>query len=274
MQINRSLGYIMFMVGLGMLLVSFVFPMVTVIVDTTPPKWVLDQYGSIVGGIVPSDGQTYSTITQVAVCVYDDESGVASIKAMVDSTTYDCTQTEGFANGNGWWKSPVFATLPSGSHSIKVVATNYAGLSTTYSGTFIISTVLAGNWFVSGQAVTKSSQVIYVTSTTVTFQFDETSGVDDSKIICTVVEGSTTLLTLTNTAANTWKGSYTFSVGTHTLQLKASDGTQTVTMSVINIQIGPTPLKLPQVNTLQILGLASTGIGLLLIFTGRKKGGR
>jgi len=261
---NQSLGYIMFLAGAFMLLVSFVFPMVTVLVDNTPPTWIMTSDGKV--GITPRNGETYSLVTSVIVFVKDEESGVESVKATVDTTTYDCSSMPNF------WYSGIFPALPVGSHSIKVVATNGVGLSTTYSGTFTVYTNLQGNWYVNGVQITDPAQVIKATSLIVNFQFDKTLGVEDSKITCTVVEGSTVLLTLTNTVANTWKGSYTFTTGQHSLTLKASDGTQTVTMSVIGMQIGPTTPKLPQLNTLQILGLASTGIGLLLIFTGRKRG--
>ena len=102
------------------------------------------------------------------------------------------------------------------------------------------------------------------------FKFVKTAGVADSSITCTVWEGTTQLLTLTNSAMSTWTGSYTFTLGKHTLDLKASDGTQTVTMSVIGLQVGPESFQLPQVNMLQILGLASIAIGTLLVFTGKK----
>jgi hypothetical protein len=108
----------------------------------------------------------------------------------------------------------------------------------------------------------------------VSFKFVKTTGVADSSITCTVVEAVAggMSLTLANSAASTWTGSYTFALGTHTLTLKAYDGTQTVTMSVIGMQIGGVGgFELPQFNILHISGLASAGLGGLLIVTSKKR---
>ena len=267
---NRSLGYIMFMAGLGMLLVSFMFPMVTVLLDSTPPKWSVASDGK--EAIFPRIGKTYSEVKFVTVAVEDRESGVVSVEATVDVANYVCTLKLG-TKYEGVWYSPTFPALSPGLHSIKVVATNDVGLSTTFHGTFAVYTGLQGKWYVNNVEVTDPAQVVKATSLTVNFKFVKTAGVEDSKIKCTVVEGTTTLTTLTNTTTGTWTGSYTFTAGSHTLALKAYDGTTTVTMSVLNMQLGPTPPEVPRLNMLQILGLASTGIGLLLIFTGRRKSG-
>jgi len=45
---------------------------------------------------------------------------------------------------------------------------------------------------------------------------------------------------------------------------------ETITMSIFDMQVGPESFQLPQVNMLQIFGLASIAIGTLLVFTGKK----
>ena len=261
---NRSLGYIMFMAGMFMLLVSFVFPMVTVVVDNTPPAW----------RILHPSTATGTALTELVAYVKDPESDIQSVTCKVAGTTHSLSYvlTDSFFKDEKWYKD-IPDIMPSGSYSFEWTITNKAGLTTTVSGIYTIYTGLQGKWYVNNVEITSTSQTVYATSTTVSFKFAKTAGIADSSITCTVTEGASTLVTLTNSAVATWTGNYTFSAGTHTLELKASDGTQTVTMSVIGMQIGPTTPKLPQLNTLQILGLASTGIGLLLIFTGRRKSG-
>ena len=264
MQMNRSLGYIMFMAGLGMLLISFVFPMVIVVVDNTPPAW----------RILHPSTATGTALIELVAYVKDPESGIQSVTCNVAGTTHSLSYvlTDSIFKDEKWYKDIPDITA-TGSYPFEWVITNKAGLTTTVTGTYTIYTGLQGKWYVNNIELTDPTQTIYSTSTTVNFKFVKTAGVEDSKILCSVWEGTTQLLSLPNTATSTWIGSYTFTAGSHTLALKAYDGTTTVTMSVIGMQIGTTTPQLPQLNTLQILGLASTGIGLLLIFTGRKKGG-
>ena len=264
---NRNLGLTFFVVGTFMLLASFVFPMVTVIVDTTPP---------VIGSTVPAPtlggiSSVYSYLSTISAVVTDAESGVKTVSCSIDG---GATWSLVYVMSSGRYEYNLLTPLTTaGTHSFNFIATNNAGLQSSVSGTFTIYTGLTGTWYVNDIAITSTSQTIYAKSLAVTFRFVKTTGVADSLITCTVTEGTSTLVTLSNSATATWTGSYTFTAGTHNLELKAYDGTQTVTMSVIGMQIGPTTPQLPQLNTLQILGLASTGIGLLLIFTGRRKSG-
>lgn len=264
------------MIGLSLLFTGFAVAMVIInIPDTTPPVWLTTTDGSI--SLSPKQGDIVTPSLKIVAGVGDPESGVTSVVATVDTTAYNLVLTTGSAQ-SGIWFSPVF-TLSVGSHTIKYVATNGQGLTLTAygggsggSGAFTVYTALAGNWYVNEILITSATQVITATSTTVTFKFVKTSGIADSSITAFVKEGSTTLVTLTTgmagTPAGTWTGSYTFGYGTHTLSLVASDGTNSVTMSVFGIDFGSEGLEWPQFNSSQIYNLVSMGIGLPLMGIG------
>jgi hypothetical protein len=106
-------------------------------------------------------------------------------------------------------------------------------------------TQLQGNWYINDIAITSITQTIY-SSSTITFKFVKTAGIDDSYISCWVEEGGTKILTLTltDTTNHIWTGTYTFTPGTHNLAIKAYDGTTTITYSVVGLTIPiitPTP---------------------------------
>ena len=268
MQMNQTLGWILLGIGISMLFVGIVFPMVTIIVDSSAPTWLVDSQGNTL--LLPRNGETYTPIDKLQAGVADPESGVSKVTAKLDGVTYSLNLVGGTIYSGTWLVALPSPLTTSGTHTIIFTAENYAGLIQGYSGSFKIYVGLQGDWYLNGHKIASSTDIIYLTDATVTFKFAKTSGVEDSKITCFVEEASTILVTLPYTASGTWSGSYTFSQGKHNLNLKAYDGTQTVMMSVLGLQIGS---ELPQLNTLQILGLASTGIGLLLIFTGRRKSG-
>jgi hypothetical protein len=264
---QKTLGWIMLFAGMFMLFVSIAFPMVTVVVDTTNP---------IIDSTVPSNGQTYSSLTYLTVYCHDSESGINSVSGYWDSQpTKYLTKTGTSGSSEVWQYGPFTAaeigSLTVGSHTFNFLVTNNVFRQTSVSGSFTMYTALTGKWYVNEIEITSSTQTVYAATATVNFKFVKTAGTTDSSITCTVWEGTTKLLTLTNSATSTWTGSYIFSLGTHQLQLKASDGTTTITMAVIGMQIGPEGFELPQLNMLQMLGLASAGIGLVLILFGKPK---
>jgi hypothetical protein len=257
----------MLLAGMFMLFVSVAFPMVTVVVDTTPPN---------IGPLaIPVNGAAYDSVSTLFLYCGDSQSGIKSVTCTIDSTTYTLV----YINSNGgipsypeYWNYMLTTPITgSGSHMFSFTVTNNAGLTTTKSGSFTIYVGLTGTWYVNNIQITSISQTVYATSATVNFKFSKLSGIADSSITCTVWEGTTQLSTLTNSATSTWTGSYTFANGQHTLDLKASDGTQTVTMSVLGLQVGPEGFELPQLNMLQIFGLASMGFGVLIIATSKKR---
>jgi hypothetical protein len=116
---------------------------------------------------------------------------------------------------------------------------------------------LQGTWYIAGTEITSNSQTIIVTDPTVTFKFVKTAGVEDERISCTVVEGGATILTLTLTTAATWEGSYTFAAGTHSLTVKAYDGTTTISFSIVGLEVAAPPaITITPQLALILLGIA------------------
>jgi hypothetical protein len=266
---QKSLGWIMLFAGLALLFYGTVSPAVVVGTDTTPPTWNLASDGSL--AISPKNGDIFSNTNIIMAGVADPESGVSSVTVQVDSTTYTMTLKMGTANDGVWYYMGL--SVPSGTHTVKYVATNNVGLSTTYTGSFQIYTALQGNWYVNDVLITDPAKEVWSSSATFTFKFVKTAGIADSGITCTGWESGTKIFTLTNTALNTWTGNCTFTLGKHTVDLKASDGTATVSMSIFNLGAGQQPLQLPNVNLMQMTGLALVGIGSLVIITGKKGSG-
>jgi hypothetical protein len=265
---QKTLGWTMLLVGIFILFASYAFPMATVVVDTTPPVITL---------LIPPTPGTGNMIAYLEAHVIDQESGISTVQCKIQGlpwgyTTYDLAykQTIDPTTGEQRWYADIEDITTPGDYPLTWTVKNNAGLTTTVSGTFTVYTAIQGKWYVNNVEITDPTQTIYTTNPTVSFKFVKSAGISDSSITCAVWKGSTKLFDLTNSASGTWTGSYTFANGRHDLSLKASDGINTVTMSIIGLQVGAEGFQMPQLNTLQMLGLASSGIGLLLIFTGKK----
>lgn len=266
---QKTLGLTIFVIGLSLLFTGFAFSMVVVVVDTTPPAVRLIHPSTATGG----------AITELVAYVKDPESGMQTVKCVVAGTTYTLSfvSIDSLFNDEKWYTGLLVPISTPGPCAYSWAITNKAGLVTTLAGTYTIYTGLAGKWYVNGIEITSATQTVYATSTTVDFKFTKTAGIADSFITCTVWEGINKLATLTGIAGSMWVGSYVFPVGRHTLELRATDGTQTVTMAVIGMQIGSGGFELPQLNLSQIytlvsmgIGLPLMGIGLALMFMGKK----
>jgi len=266
---QKTLGWIMLLAGVFILFVGYAFPMVTVVVDTEPPTFTASN---------PSSGSIVLQIDSFTAKFTDSGLGVEgvyfSLASLVTNQYLVTQQPMTLISGDmysGTWEyivSPV--VTDSGKYVVYVQAGDYADNWVTQMVELQVYVQFQGKWYVNDKEIVSSNQTIYSKTNSVKFKFVKTAGIADKYITCTVWEGSTQLLTLTNSAMSTWTGSYTFTLGKHTLDLKASDETQTVTMSVIDLQVGPESFQLPQVNMLQILSLASIAIGTLLVFTGKK----
>jgi hypothetical protein len=223
--------------GIALLAFGAIYPFVTLVVDNTAP---------IITETNPANGQTYMSVNVVTANVVDQESGVKSVYARIftpDGTSWFSgymTLVSGNI-GSGQWKLSLQGsiTTPSGIWGIKFNATNYAGMSTILDVAFQIYTQLQGKWYINNIEITDNAQTVYSTNATVTFKFQKTAGIEDSKISCWVEEGTTKILTLTltDTTNHIWTGSYTFSAGTHNLAIKAYDGTATITYSIVGLTI-------------------------------------
>ena len=226
---NKKVSWGLIVIGIALLCIGTVYPslkLVIVITDDTPPQFLnISPY--------PADQEVYSGISRILVWVGDAESSVMSVVATIDGTQYNLSVTEGSSLA---WEATI-SPPGAGTHSVNYVATNGVGLSSTYTGQFYISMAIQGNWYVNDIEVTDPNQRLYFKTLTLNFKFVKTSGLDDSMISCDVAEG-TQLLTLTYQGSSTWNGSYTFTSGTHTLALRASDGTNIITMSLLNLNFG------------------------------------
>jgi hypothetical protein len=219
-------------IGIALLALGAIYPLVTLVVDTTPP---------VVGTTVPSNGAVYQRVDKLTVYCYDTESGIASVTTVIDSIpcTLSYISKEPQSPYEIWQFTPSTPiTLPK-TYSFTTTVKNKADLTTTVSGTFTIYTQFQGNWYINDQQITNTSQTIYSSTATVSFKFQKTVGVDDSYISCWVEEGGTKILTLTLTdiTNHIWTGTYTFTPGTHNLAIKANDGTTTITYSIVSLTI-------------------------------------
>ena len=269
MEMKISIPTLCIIFGIMMIVGGVAYPLVTVMVDTKPPT---------LTGSNPSSGTIVVRIDSFTATFTDSDSGVKSVyfslASLVTNQYLVTQQPMTLISGDmysGTWEyivSPV--VTDSGKYVVYVQAGDYADNWVTQMVELQVYVQFQGKWYVNDKEIVSSNQTIYSKTNSVKFKFVKTAGIADKYITCTVWEGSTQLLTLTNSAMSTWTGSYTFTLGKHTLDLKASDGTQTVTMSIFDMQVGPESFQLPQVNMLQILGLASIAIGILLVFTGKK----
>jgi len=233
---SKTLSTLLLVAGVALLVLGYFEPQiragfVTVVADDTPPVWGLSSDGLL--ALNPKDG-VYGPVTKIIAGVGDVESGVASVVATIDETSYPMTISVGVPT-SAVWGYYLPTPITSGQHSITYVATNVVGLSTTYSGLFSVSTVIQGTWYINGEEITSSAQTVYSSSLTLNFSFSRIAG---PVVACTVKEGSTPLLTLTSTDSSTWRGSYTFAGGAHTLTLTASDGTTSVIMAMVSVDFG------------------------------------
>ncbi|RLI00220.1 hypothetical protein DRO19_00175 [Candidatus Bathyarchaeota archaeon] len=274
-------GNTLIYLGLALILLSFAYPMVTVIVDDTPPKWIIASDGEV--AIFPRDGQTYQSVSKITAGVEDFESGVASVTAVIDGQTFYLKSISGGSGGggakiqmfstvvhSGYWQCDI-PPLSAGQHTMTLTAENGNGLKTIYKATFTVYTNLQGDWYINGEKVTGSDQILRFTTRTLTFKFVKTQGVDDSKIRCSVWEGNAKLLELKNVAAGTWEGTYTFTGGKHALTLKANDGTNTVTFAVVTVDFGGE--QQPSIEWLTMPNILLFS-GILLVFFGWFSGRR
>lgn len=229
---------ILIYLGLVLVFLGFVFPLVTVTVDTTPPEWQTDSYGNV--AIFPRDNEIYSSVARIQAGVEDLESGVKSVTAVIDGTSYSLTLTIGTANSGVWIKN--IPALGTGSHHVEYTAINNVepALSNSYIGDFQVYTDLQGEWYINSQLIQDGSDHLYFSVTTLNFKFSKTSGVEDTSMVCTVdYAGSETgTLTLACTSAATWETSKTFTSGTYTMTLKADDGTNNITFSIVDLDLG------------------------------------
>jgi len=263
---QRQISLALIVLGLGLFIVG-TYPNLLqatlrrgaiVYTDSSPPEWLLNSPNEL--ALYPKDGGVYSTIVFLSAGVKDIESGVVSVTATLDGVVYSLSRSVGDPYYGAVYRVVVPA-LPEGPHTITYVATNGVGLQTTYSGQFTIYAGLQGDWFINDLKVQSSDQTFYFNTTTLTFKFVKTMGADGS-INCYIVENGATIgsLTYQGSGSSTWSGTVTFSGGVHVLALKASDGTNLVTMELLSLSFGGLSLSNTQI-CLYGGGVACVGLG-------------
>ena len=232
------------------------YPMVTLQIDDTPPV----EYGHF-----PSAGDWNIAVKYLWVFAYDPESGVEKVTAELDGELYTLPLESGDPYTGANYKYFLETPITSGTHTVKYVVTNGIGLQTVTTATFtIIGAVLQGKWYINNIEITSATQIVTLTSRTVSFKFVKTEGPDDSKIKCSVWGEGIGTLHLNRTSPGIWEGEYTFEKGgTYTVTLQAYDGTNWVKYSIASLQI-PTeyPDWLNLRTVLMVLGGALIAYGL------------
>lgn len=157
-------------------------------------------------------------------------------------------------------------------------AKDLAGNTGLAQGTFTVYEGLAGKWYINDQQVTSPTQTIWLNTNMVTFKFVKSKGVPDDQITCTVTwtsdwEPTPQVLTVPHQAANIWYDTYDIEDSTYDVQLKASDGTGTITFSIYRLQIGD-DTDVQQENTVSsqfLVGIGMLCVGFILYLSGKAK---
>ena len=256
-SMKQAKGLLYFLIALGLIMfaIGAAYPIAILVIDTSPPVFV---------DTVPKNGETYTSLTELAVSMQDLESGVQSVQCSIDSGPVQNLALVSGDRYSGSWKVS-YSLTTSGTHTFSFTAKNYAGLTSTISGSFTIYTEFAGKWYINDIEITSPTQVVYVTSPTVNFKFVKVAGIEDEKITCTVSWSGpyTGSISLPLTSPGTWEGSNTFSKeGQYNVELKAFDGTTTITMSLFALQVGQVSAPIIGPSVLQY---SLMGFGLLLI---------
>jgi len=230
---------------------------------------------------IPTHGASYQTLTSVSLSITGtpyyggNPIDIDQIKYYQDGT-YRTSLTE--LSKYSW--SVGIAQPSVGSHTfnfevyielIDPTGAPYSWLWTQVGGSFTITAppaTLNGDWYIANILITSSGQVISLEKTkTIAFKFVKTAGTQTPTCTVSWTGPESGSITLSSTATNTWEGSYTFSqYGVYTVNLKATDGTATISFSILGTfggGIGISKDLLARV--LQIFGGSMALVGAALV---------
>ena len=284
---QKSLGWIMLLAGMFLLISPYL--MTTLKIDTSPPAF----WEHNPTGISPHTPSPILGTLDIWVDL-EDASDIASVSvAITGSDGYSATFALAFSSNVEYGGGPVPLAI-SGSPFIcerwmyrwtvpakndvaySFLCTAKDALGNTGSKTLYgySTTTVDGYFMINEQKVTVESNIRLATRT-VTFKFVATSGSAAIINVNVEVKKGGTIIDMgyleKQADGITWTRTYTFTEdGTFTVNgYFYTEGQSYQRMSIL-VQIGEGGFRFPQLNMLQIFGLASTGIGLVLIFTGKK----
>uniref|UniRef100_A0A6M3XWF4 Uncharacterized protein n=2 Tax=viral metagenome TaxID=1070528 RepID=A0A6M3XWF4_9ZZZZ len=277
---QKTLGWIMLLAGMFLLVSPYL--MATLIIDTSPPA----IWGHNPSSISPD---TPSPIWGSLMIYIDlkDASGIASATVKITgsdgySATFNMAYSSTVEYGNPqnpiicerWqytWAVPAKNDV---AYSFLCIAKDPLGNTGSKTLYGYATTAVDGYFMINDQKVTVESRITLATRT-VTFKFVATSGAATIINVNVDIKKDGTIINAGYLAKQadgiTWIRTYTFTEdGTFTVNGYFYTTGQSYQRMSVFCQIGEGDLELPQLNMLQMLGLASAGIGLALIFTGKK----
>lgn len=274
---------ILMLFGFLLIGISLYQPLVTTVIDDTPPT---------VTSTIPGDGQVYQYLALITVWASDPETGIQWIHYTDNSPEMTSQGKDVSLNykltvvDEGWESSsneispefPVYDSFPGvytpGTYSFQFEVSNdnaEASLTTIVAGQYTIYTALEGDWYVNDILILDPLQELHFNTRTLTFKFVMTGG---STIVATSVSwtgGDSGTMSLIEGPTGTWEGSYIFPYGgTYTIELRASDGTTDVVMSIVQVGF-PGGITMVDVPLLQLAGGGLVIVGAVMYIRGRKK---
>jgi len=296
---QKALGWVMLLAGIFILFISITQPLATVIIDSIAPE--IDSFMMAGKGSFFEISKDVLNPTQITKGLahyffgYVIENGNVSSGLMIN--ILDSSNNNVFAMGlpetrvdpyfdtyiHQFYSSTVTWTPQSeGKYTINLAITDEAGNrgeDTRYIMVTSEPVEVTGYFTINGIKIEVPGNVtITLTTKSLVFQFVCTSGAenvgdgeDRPKIIGFP---DTTIYMNRQQGSDIWIASYTVSKdGTYTIHGVVTTKRNEIKVFMSIIAVIGSPRKMLELNFLTMLGLGSTAIGLLLIFTGRRKRG-
>lgn len=267
------IGPILVVLGIISMAFGALYPMVTVIVGGAA-----GSYTSI-----PKDGGIYSSLTTISIDIPEKSDKVAHPQGF--SVGYYQDSLPRKALSTGYLADTIYTgnqPNPSlGSHTFtfdinEIVIVGAVPKEIDYATVTGIFTMIAppialqGNWYINDIKINSSGDVIRILGKTITFKFVKTAGTTTPTVTVSWIgpESGSKIIPEgapqypENPTPGTWQYARDFTYGTYTMELKATDGTNNVIMSVFG-DFGEPPV-LGTTNLLLMLGGLLTLVGVFL----------
>jgi len=274
---QKTLGWIMLFAGMFILFAGFKFPELATVIYETPTLNISPSFPSgtqasptLLKGGAWYDIEAYLTVLDVGSLTVKTVTITGTGFSQVVSLTW--VHREDYDKIHSGWTAPALPDETLLTFAWHVEAGTYKADATSYAK----MGGPVGKFYINGQEANIDS-VFTVASPTLTLSFKATQQGDLITLVWIGIKCDNPIVdqqvTLKETTADTeWTGTFTLpSRGTYTLLGYISYGGKTYRLMSVFANFEAPTLQLPQLNMLQILGLASTAIGTLLIFTGKKR---